>query len=223
MELTLNDYNASPLPNVHHLAAPHAPVALSVLNRILAGLLHLPLLQPLALSVTRIQILSTGRLQAPLLSIHTLFVADLHSYRRYSKNVFKPGSKPKEKPHVCGECGRGFTKRSDLRRHGKKHTGEKPFPCDVPGCGAAFIQVCHSVDILGGKTDRSSSSRQLLGYIIESTQARNLSNVNFLDAPNRSPILLLLVGIAAHMGRIITRGFALWPAARELLLEKTPY
>jgi uncharacterized Zn-finger protein len=56
--------------------------------------------------------------------------------------VFKPGNKPKEKPHVCGECGRGFTKRSDLRRHDKKHSGEKPFPCDVPGCGAAFIQVC---------------------------------------------------------------------------------
>ena len=55
--------------------------------------------------------------------------------------VFRPGSKPKEKPHVCRECGRGFTKRSDLRRHDKKHTGEKPFPCDVPGCGAAFIQV----------------------------------------------------------------------------------
>jgi len=56
-------------------------------------------------------------------------------------DVFKPGSKPKEKPHVCAECGRGFTKRSDLRRHDKKHTGEKPFPCGVPGCGAAFIQV----------------------------------------------------------------------------------
>jgi hypothetical protein len=70
MESTLNDYNASPLLNLHHRAAPHAPVALSVLNRILAGLLHRPLLQLLVLSTIRIQILSTEPLQAPLLSIH---------------------------------------------------------------------------------------------------------------------------------------------------------
>jgi len=72
MELTLSDYNASPLLNLHHQGAPHAPVALSVLNRILAGLLHRPLLQLLALSTTRIQILSTGRLRAPLPSIRIL-------------------------------------------------------------------------------------------------------------------------------------------------------
>lgn len=89
-------------------------------------------------------------------------------------DVFKSGSKPKEKAHVCGECGRGFTKKSDLRRHDKKHTGEKPFPCGVPGCGAAFIQVRPSVNDLGCMTNPSTSSHQLLGYTIESTQARNL-------------------------------------------------
>ena len=66
MELTLNDCNASPLLNLHRHAAPHAPVALFVLNRILAGLLHRPLLQLLVLSMTRIQTLSTGRRRAPL-------------------------------------------------------------------------------------------------------------------------------------------------------------
>jgi len=136
--------------------------------------------------------------------------------------VFKHGGKPKEKSHICGECGRGFVKRSDLQRHGKKHTGEKPFPCGVPGCGAAFIQVRPFVDVPGCVTDPSSSSHPLLGYTIESIQAKSLSNANFPAAPNRSPILLLLVGIAAHMEQIITRGFALWPGARELLLEKMP-
>jgi hypothetical protein len=135
--------------------------------------------------------------------------------------VFKHEDKPKEKPHVCGECGRAFNKRSDLRRHDKKHTGEKPFPCGVPGCDAAFIQVRPFVDVPGCMTNPSSSSPQLLGYTTESIQARNLSNANFLAAPNRSPILLLLVGIAARMVQIITRGFALWPGARELLLERT--
>lgn len=137
-------------------------------------------------------------------------------------DVFKPGSRPKDRPHVCGECGRGFTKRSDLRRHDKKHTGEKPFSCGVPGCGAAFIQVRPSIDAPGCMTNSSSSSHRLLGYTIESTQARNLSNVNFLAARNRSPTLLLLVGIAAHMEQITTRGFALRPGARGHLREKMP-
>lgn len=136
--------------------------------------------------------------------------------------VFKHEGKPKEKPHVCGECGRAFNKRSDLRRHDKKHTGEKPFPCGVPGCDAAFIQVRPFFDLSGCMTNPSSSSRQLLGCTTESIQARNLSNANFLAVPNHSPILLLLVGIAARMVQIITRGFALWPDARELLLERMP-
>jgi len=137
-------------------------------------------------------------------------------------DVFKSGSKPKEKPHVCGECGQGFAKKSDLRRHNKKHTGEKPFPCGVPGCGAAFIQVRPSVGVPGCLTNSSSSSHQLLGYTVESTQARNLSNVNFLAVRNRSPIPPLLVGIAAHMERITTLGFAIWSGVRERLLEKMP-
>jgi len=68
----------------------------------------------------------------------------------------------------------------------------------------------------------SSSSHQLLGYTLESTQARNLSNVNFLAVRSHSPILLLLVGIAARMEQITTRGFALRPGARKLLLGKMP-
>ena len=68
----------------------------------------------------------------------------------------------------------------------------------------------------------SLSSRQPLGYTIESTQGRSPSHVNFLAVPNRSQTLLLLVGIVAHMERIIMLGFAPWPDAKELLLEKTP-
>ncbi|XP_070392971.1 oocyte zinc finger protein XlCOF6-like isoform X2 [Dermacentor albipictus] len=42
----------------------------------------------------------------------------------------------KEKPHVCEDCGKGFTRREDLNRHSVLHTGEKPFQC--PTCHKRF-------------------------------------------------------------------------------------
>ncbi|XP_065295298.1 zinc finger protein 2-like isoform X2 [Dermacentor albipictus] len=42
----------------------------------------------------------------------------------------------KEKPHVCEDCGKGFTRRDDLNRHSVLHTGEKPFQC--PTCHKRF-------------------------------------------------------------------------------------
>lgn len=42
----------------------------------------------------------------------------------------------KLKPHVCGECNKGFTRREDLTRHSVLHTGEKPYQC--PTCHKRF-------------------------------------------------------------------------------------
>ncbi|XP_019060701.1 histone-lysine N-methyltransferase PRDM9 [Fukomys damarensis] len=43
-----------------------------------------------------------------------------------------------EKPYVCRECGRGFSQKPDLIRHLRTHTGEKPYVCRE--CGRGFSQ-----------------------------------------------------------------------------------
>ncbi|XP_042310512.1 zinc finger and SCAN domain-containing protein 31-like [Sceloporus undulatus] len=51
------------------------------------------------------------------------------------------GFQKKEKSHLCIECGKSFTRPSDLAKHLNVHTGEKPYLCVE--CGKSFSQLSH--------------------------------------------------------------------------------
>lgn len=70
--------------------------------------------------------------------------ADNGPQRPKKRQVFR---KPKDKRFVCdyGGCDKCFDSKSNLERHKRIHSGEKPFGCDIPDCGQRFTQKTHLV------------------------------------------------------------------------------
>jgi KRAB domain-containing zinc finger protein len=41
-----------------------------------------------------------------------------------------------DKPYKCDVCGKGFSENNSLQKHIRTHTGDKPYKCDI--CGKMF-------------------------------------------------------------------------------------
>ncbi|ODH53729.1 hypothetical protein GX48_00147 [Paracoccidioides brasiliensis] len=69
-----------------------------------------------------------------------------------------------QKKHKCKICDKRFTRPSSLQTHMYSHTGEKPFPCEFPGCGRHFSVVSnlrrHNKVHKGEKESQSPEQQQ---------------------------------------------------------------
>ncbi|XP_057389541.1 zinc finger protein 677-like [Balaenoptera acutorostrata] len=89
------------------------------------------------------KVYACGQVEKPVISGSS--VSPLHRIAPSVENTLSPAqhrrTHSREKSYSCNDCGKAFSKSSNLRNHRRIHSGQKPYRCSE--CGKAFNHQSH--------------------------------------------------------------------------------
>ena len=72
-------------------------------------------------------------------ALHSNAPATKQSSTAIRKAQFYQQAPQREGNHQCNVCGKTLSSRRCLKEHLQRHSGDKPFSCDIAGCGKRFV------------------------------------------------------------------------------------
>ncbi|ORZ09289.1 hypothetical protein BCR42DRAFT_424121 [Absidia repens] len=100
-----------------------------------------------------------------------------------------------------GDCKMVFTRSEHLARHARKHTGEKPFKCVVPGCERAFSRFDNMIQHTSTHNKKGGDRKNMqCKKHSNSKQKFKEMNVNKGDSVSGSQQLIPLITTPVDMG-----------------------